>query len=560
MTRRPVDTPRPPAWPLVLGGFAIGITYFLYTGGAPALDPTNERWLMRNDWGMHHLGWVFFRKEPWHFPLGTLDSYPYPEGTNVIYSDSIPWVALLFKLFRGFLPRHFQYLGPWLALSAGLQGAFGARLVSRLARTIPVQLLGAALFVVAPPFLYRQGHAALGAHWLILWALTLHFEPADDMQSRRSLLVQSSLILAISAGVHAYLLAMVLMLILALGARLCLVDHVLRPKALLVAAAMESTLLATLYWVLGYGSGSDNVSGAGLGMYAADVLTFFNPMWRGRFLPTVVLPGGRDEGFAYLGGGIMLLVLAGLLGLVRRRGRPSTTALIRFVPLAIACALMAAMAFFPRVTVNGKLVADFNGRWWQPLSIFQGTGRFIWPLHYVVILVGIRLVVQSLPENVFFRTAALSVALMLQLMDQTGVKSAIASPDGIYEIPAPRVWHLAAGRYAHMVLYPPAAGFCPVPPHPDSYWQRHAFLADDIGATINSARLARTRVARQVAYCAALEQAVEAGRFEPNSIYILDRSVSRPLHANCGILDGEMVCVSSVRRDPFARALWRRKP
>jgi len=103
---------------LLLVCLLAGVAIFLLTYGFPILVPTNVNWLMtvRQDWGTHYLGWFFYRNEPWHFPLGGVSGYYYPLGTNVGFTDSIPLMAIFFKIFSPILPADFQYFGIWFLL------------------------------------------------------------------------------------------------------------------------------------------------------------------------------------------------------------------------------------------------------------------------------------------------------------------------------------------------------------------------------------------------------------------------------------------------------------
>ncbi len=65
------------------------------------------------DPSQHYLGWEFYRRSDWFFPLGLTDQLAYPLKTSVIYTDSIPLFAVFFKLFRHILPAQFQYFGIW---------------------------------------------------------------------------------------------------------------------------------------------------------------------------------------------------------------------------------------------------------------------------------------------------------------------------------------------------------------------------------------------------------------------------------------------------------------
>ncbi|MCC6987708.1 MAG: hypothetical protein IT181_01835, partial [Acidobacteria bacterium] len=164
------DADRPVRGPWgALAGALIGAAFFAWVAGSRVLDPTEIDWLMKGDWVPHYFGWHYFRVEPWHWPPGAVHGYYAPLGTSIGLTDSIPLIGYLLKPLSGWLPTPFQYLGPFLLASFALQGALGARLIGRRVESVSAQALGAALFVLLPTLLIRVGHAALCAHWLILW-------------------------------------------------------------------------------------------------------------------------------------------------------------------------------------------------------------------------------------------------------------------------------------------------------------------------------------------------------------------------------------------------------
>ena len=96
-----------------------------------------------------------------------------------------------------------------------------ARLVCAVgARSIVASAAGAVFAVVSVPFVMRIGHVALSSHFLLLWALALHFE---SVRRRRAKLGESCMLLVVALMVHAYLFTMVLMIetatLAALGSR-----------------------------------------------------------------------------------------------------------------------------------------------------------------------------------------------------------------------------------------------------------------------------------------------------------------------------------------------------
>ena len=54
-------------------------------------------------------GWTFFKNDQWHFPLGKNPNYGLDISTSIIFSDSIPLFAFIFKIFKNFLGVSFQY-------------------------------------------------------------------------------------------------------------------------------------------------------------------------------------------------------------------------------------------------------------------------------------------------------------------------------------------------------------------------------------------------------------------------------------------------------------------
>ena len=79
---------------------AIGLFGFWLIMGSEVLNPLNIAWLGDGyDPTQHYLGWVFYRHSPWTFPIGLNPSYGLEISSAVVFSDSIPVLAFLFKPF-----------------------------------------------------------------------------------------------------------------------------------------------------------------------------------------------------------------------------------------------------------------------------------------------------------------------------------------------------------------------------------------------------------------------------------------------------------------------------
>ena len=194
---------------LLLIPIFIGLAGFFIVVGPKALNPTNIDWLLRGESLEDHLAWIFFRESAWSFPVGLNPNYGLEISSSIVYSDSIPLFAILFKLLDPFISNPFQYFGIWL-LACFLLQSFAAWVLIRLAtENIIILIFSTALFIFSPPFLWRIGElqGALVGHFLILFAIYLNLRP---YQSKR--IFFWCILLCISVLVHFYIFAMVFIL------------------------------------------------------------------------------------------------------------------------------------------------------------------------------------------------------------------------------------------------------------------------------------------------------------------------------------------------------------
>ena len=144
----------------------LGAICFVLIYGLRVLDPTYDDWLLRGgDLTQHYIGWEFFRSSEWKFPIGLMDRISYPNDVSVIFTDSIPVFAVIFKAFSPILPTTFQYFGWWELLCFILQAVYSAKLLYCFTRDKVLSVFGSILFVVAPVFITRVFfHTALSSY------------------------------------------------------------------------------------------------------------------------------------------------------------------------------------------------------------------------------------------------------------------------------------------------------------------------------------------------------------------------------------------------------------
>ncbi|UNC93485.1 DUF6311 domain-containing protein [Candidatus Contubernalis alkaliaceticus] len=502
----------------ILGVFA-GAAVFLFLYGPYLLNPMYTDWLMNSgDLTQHFLGWEFFRSDAWRFPLGVTLIYGFPVGISIVYTDSIPLFAFIFKLIQPVLPADFQYFGLFGIVSFCLQGLFASLLVRRWTQNRAVILFVTVFFLLSPVMIFRMFvHTALAAHWVILAALYLFFTRKEN----NSLDIALWIILHVTAiTLHAYLTLMVLIIFLGY-----LINNYLQYKdALFVLKLLISNTCMLLFtaWASGYFTVKSNAVGGGLGLYSMNLNALINPQgWSTRLydLPTYGINSfwGQYEGFQYLGlGMIFLLFLAAVLSFLqgweeKKNDRRSGTVFILLTCLILSLS--------PMVTLGQHIlieypVPDIVYMFW---SIFRASGRLFWPVYYLLFLWIFYRILNSRidPKKA---AAVIGIMLLVQLWDLSGI---IAGKRDHYhhrvEYTNPlqsNFWREAAGSYKNILLLPPGHF---VPPHLG--YEAFAYYGAKNSMTLNAGYFARTDIAVEE-YAQEQILGLQAGNMCGDSIYV----------------------------------------
>lgn len=153
----------------------LGAVVFALLYGTHILNPAYDAWLLsQGDLTQHYLGWCFYRRGNWTFPIGLTDQLAYPSYSSVIFTDSIPLFAVFFKLLSPILPDTFQYFGWWGILSFMLQGYFSVKILRTLRVGKFCSMAGSIFFILSPTVIEKMfRHTALGGHWQSLVLRTI---------------------------------------------------------------------------------------------------------------------------------------------------------------------------------------------------------------------------------------------------------------------------------------------------------------------------------------------------------------------------------------------------
>ena len=494
----------------------VGLAAFLEIVGPRVLDVNNMLWLTtQKDTFTHYLGWEFFRRAPFTWPPGLNPAYGLQFSSSILFSDSIPLLAIPLKLVSPLLPETFQYTGWWTLSCFVLQAYFAVRLAGMMTGDVVVKLGLAALLAFAPPFLWRlEVHFSLIGHWLVLAAIYLYFTPR---RAHRSLAWGA--LLTASALVHTYILAMCLPIWLAsLVARRH--DRIGSARWPVELTAILAAVLAAL-WVAGFFPLRSSLLTFGYGMFSLNLLALINP--NGSFtdawswssvLPMLPQGGGQYEGFNYLGlGGLVALILALPIAWLDR-ARPGGRGLL---PLGLAAMALTLFAVSPMVTVADiQAVIPMPDFIYTMAGSLRASGRFFWPVFYLVLLAAVWLIHRRFGSAV--TGPLLLVLAALQIYDTYPGWSSFR---GKFEMNG-TVWQnsLSDPRLASVATHYSAVRTLPAANQVPG-WDQIAYFALRNHLPTDTVYLARPNDAAYAGYDVALDQRIASHALEQDSIYFV---------------------------------------
>lgn len=473
-------------WPMT--GALLGALVFVALYGVRVLDPTCVDWILNNpspDPSQHYLGWAFFRNSTVRLPyVGANYSVIYPYRTSILFTDSIPLLALLGKLFSPILPARFQYFGWWGLLCYALQGGLAQAILARLGGVRPGQtakawasVAGAGVLVLFPALTVRMfAHTALAANWLVLLAIWLWLRGDALLPTTRRACLAWAGMGVLCAGIHLYYLPMVGIVLVGYAVRRGLqkrgVAAVLLPVVCFCAAALAELVL--------------------LGAFASNFAGYSNGYLNGADLANLVVPGlaASWEQNVYIGLGAVAALVS--FAIACARGKAATVAgffhrhRIWLIAGAVVLLLDAIAAMGNTITLGGvtlgtvpipQLLMDF----W---AMFSSCARLAWLAGMLLALLACGVVLRLWNGRV--AVVLLAVCALLQgygQRDELAKRFATYHDDATYtdqtRLTDP-AWETLAesGRFSHLA-------FVSFDFEHDEFWDLAAFAADH-GWTSNS--------------------------------------------------------------------------
>jgi len=504
------------------------------------LIPTNIYWLMGGyDWSTHFLGWQFFRFEPWTFPLGNITNYFYPLGSNVGYTDSIPLMAFLFKLLSPVLPKNFQYIGLWFLICFVLQALFATLLVKNLKTNIIGQFIAVQFFIFSPILLVRFAHPSLNAHWIILASLWIYLLDYKKY-GKRKILIYQFIILFLSAFIHPYLCVFVLAFTLILLIKFCFINKIISLIKFFAISFISLFVTFLLWFVIGYidfGNKLDyGLYGYGYGIFSMNLNSLINPA-NSSVNPLISYPHSvipelpvlcREQGFEgynYLGLGMIILAIYMFISLIVKykkkcikKFRKYVSSKKSIIPLLVISLIFTVYAISNKIAFNDKIIIQYG----LPdfcknlFSAFQSSGRFFWPVYYLLIFT-VLFIVTNKNKNKTISTIIIIAAFVIQIIDISPLINKWNIENAEYRPPIKeKVWNKIFQDFDKIAFYPALSQNYN---HIDDY-VHFAYLAANNKKPIDVGYVARTNYNKINNYLETFEKNIDNENIDQKTVYV----------------------------------------
>ena len=379
-----------------LVGAFLGIIIFIAIYGVSVLNPCYDDWIFNKngDIVQHYIGWQYFRKSDWHFPLGLIDGLSDDGAFSCVYTDSIPIFAIIFKIFSPILPSTFQYIGLWEFFSFILQGGISSIIIFKLSKNKIYSLICSLFYILSPVLLIRSlRHEALSGQWVILISILSLVCINKEWKHKFTPVLIWILNGMLAAMVHIYFIPMVYLFLFGY-----VIADIMKNKKI-IRPVLSFVLTTAFTFLIMYAEGCFYGKGTskdkGLGVFSANYNAFFDGQGCSKFMKLTCF-AGQQEGFGYLGLGIIILAVISVIIIfayfehMAKSKRDIKKFLKDRLYIIIPFILMFSIGFFvaasPKGTLNRGIIYEINypQSIMNLLSIFRASGRFVWIPFYLL--------------------------------------------------------------------------------------------------------------------------------------------------------------------------------
>ncbi len=383
-----------------------GITFTLLFVGPSNIGFENTNWFNSYDLKSDLIAFQFFFNDSWRFPLGLNPNYG-ELSNSIVFSGAVPILSFIFKLFRFLLPDNFHYFTLWIFICFSLQYYFSYKIIYYLTKNNLYSVISSIFFLFSPILIYRLNlHLSLCAHWLILASIYL-----DLNHNQKNILFKKIFLIVMSSLIHFYFTIMLIFMNIFFS--------FFNNKTKFSKNFFKENLLIFFFLIISmYSVGyfhipASDALGFGFGYYKSNFLSLLDPSHSIKevswsiIIPDIYNSTGEKEGFAYLGLGILCMFIY----IITKSFKNLKKLKLNYKYFTL-CLFLFLLAISNNISLGSIDLLSLNlpNILYAPLSVFRASGRFIWPVYYIIVIFIIyKLYLIEKKNYVFFVTLFLIV-------------------------------------------------------------------------------------------------------------------------------------------------------
>jgi hypothetical protein len=430
----------------------------------------------------HYWGGTAYRVSEWAWPPFIMKNICYPTGTSVLNTDSIPLIAIIFKVLHkvfGLSPL-LQYEGLYGLINFVLQAIASVLIFRKIFATQWLTAIASCFFIISPPMIMRLlFHTSLTSHWIILLAILLYINDKFGLRE----MIGAPLLLSISLFIHPYFFAMIMPIILALVIKKRNAEETAKLLTLANCTKVFIILCCCCHML-----GAFNLLGHSycecVNECSTNLNCLFNPLNNSRFLQALNWHSNNPEGMNYLGVGLIILTLLAISRLNRNIIFKN-----KHREIILACVLLALFSLGQKIHWGATPILNIEpARLLEIMYVFRATGRFFWPVWYLLVISSMWIVSRRFSPRL--TSVLLPLLLVVQFIDITPLlegKSASIAKTARHQknnsMLKSEKWNSLFCKYPHVFLTNDSAD--------DKIWRYFWQKIPECNITVNFGYLAR---------------------------------------------------------------------
>lgn len=406
------------------GGFArrnadilvtVGLTIcaYLYLFGLLSLNIYNLDFVVKGgDFTVSYLGSVFYRMDEWRWPIFTHSNLAYPYGISVHGTDGSPLLSLIFKVFHkafGLSPE-VQFVGVWMFFCYILQAIASVLIFRHAFKNKFYIVIGSLFFVSAPIMMTRVFvHINLMCHFIVLFTLLLYL----NNRLTKKEWIWMGVLFSFAILTCPYFLPIISGFFAILMYQKFWIEKTLSWKNLAKGIVFLAAVFGFWFYLLGMVSTEQNLASGGWRTLGLNLTALFNPIWSQSQIFNTLTPSADFDADNYFGFGLLILLLVCFPSVKRLFASEN---LRRHYPLALLLLGLTLFALSSQIKFGNTVVLDYKpGEVIDWLgNVFRYSGRFFWPVWYLLAFFLIKTFVQRFPKKAFI---LLPLVLIVQIWD-----------------------------------------------------------------------------------------------------------------------------------------------